>query len=164
MIRVVIADDQKPVRDGMTMLLSAEPDILVVDQAEDGTEAVTMFHAWSRTTTATTSPGMAAWPIASLRRGTNAPAKARKPTVRVTTPGPSVPRRTKASPMIPWVMLTYTQGRKAEMMSIIPPLAIAPLPGWNTPQPVAFPARIRTAMPARPFGISCDAIVRMHPS
>lgn len=41
-IRVVIADDQKPVRDGMTMLLSAEPDIEVVGQAEDGAQAVAM--------------------------------------------------------------------------------------------------------------------------
>lgn len=43
-IRVIIADDQKPVRDGMTMLLSAEPDIEVVGQAEDGSEAVAMTN------------------------------------------------------------------------------------------------------------------------
>lgn len=43
-IRVIIADDQAPVRDGMTMLLSAEPGIEVVGQAEDGAKAVTMFH------------------------------------------------------------------------------------------------------------------------
>ncbi|QFG69788.1 response regulator transcription factor [Ornithinimicrobium pratense] len=43
-IRVVIADDQKAVLDGMTMLLSAEPDIDVVAQAEDGGQAVAMAH------------------------------------------------------------------------------------------------------------------------
>lgn len=43
-IRVIIADDQEPVRDGMTMLLSAEPDIEVVGTAEDGAEAVAMTH------------------------------------------------------------------------------------------------------------------------
>lgn len=41
-IRVIIADDQEPVRDGMSMLLSAEPDITVVGHAEDGAEAVAL--------------------------------------------------------------------------------------------------------------------------
>ena len=39
-IRVVIADDQQPVRDGIGMLLSAEPDIAVVGRAEDGAQAL----------------------------------------------------------------------------------------------------------------------------
>ena len=43
-IRVVIADDQKPVRDGITMLLSAEPDVEVVGNAEDGAQAVAMTN------------------------------------------------------------------------------------------------------------------------
>lgn len=41
-IRVVIADDQRPVREGMSMLLSAEEDIEVVGQAEDGAQAALM--------------------------------------------------------------------------------------------------------------------------
>jgi DNA-binding NarL/FixJ family response regulator len=44
-ISVIIADDQKAVRDGISMLLSAEPDIEVVGLAEDGAQAVAMAHA-----------------------------------------------------------------------------------------------------------------------
>jgi DNA-binding NarL/FixJ family response regulator len=40
MIRVVVADDQELVRTGLTMILSAQPDIEVVGQAADGREAV----------------------------------------------------------------------------------------------------------------------------
>lgn len=40
MIRVVIADDQKLVREGLEMLLSASPDITVVGTASDGEEAI----------------------------------------------------------------------------------------------------------------------------
>ncbi|MFD5144714.1 response regulator [Streptomyces sp. NPDC058401] len=39
-IRVMIADDQMMVRQGFTVLLDAQPDIEVVGQAVDGTEAV----------------------------------------------------------------------------------------------------------------------------
>lgn len=38
-IRVVIADDQKEIREGMSMMLSAEPDIEVVATAENGAQA-----------------------------------------------------------------------------------------------------------------------------
>lgn len=40
MIRVLIADDQEPVRTGLRMLLAAQPDIDVVGTAADGIEAV----------------------------------------------------------------------------------------------------------------------------
>lgn len=40
MIRVVIADDQPEVREGMSMMLAAEADIEVVATARDGAEAV----------------------------------------------------------------------------------------------------------------------------
>ena len=40
-IRVLIADDQVMVRQGLTVLLDAEPDITVVGQAVDGADAVT---------------------------------------------------------------------------------------------------------------------------
>ena len=40
MIRVVLADDQALVRDGLTALLSAAPDIMVVGEAADGEQAV----------------------------------------------------------------------------------------------------------------------------
>ncbi len=39
-IRVLIADDQALIRRGMTLMLSAEPDIEVVGQASDGQQAV----------------------------------------------------------------------------------------------------------------------------
>jgi DNA-binding NarL/FixJ family response regulator len=42
MIRVVLADDQALVRAGFSALLAAEPDIEVVGEANDGTEAVTL--------------------------------------------------------------------------------------------------------------------------
>lgn len=42
MITVVIADDQQAVREGMAMLLDAEPDISVVGLAENGVEAVAL--------------------------------------------------------------------------------------------------------------------------
>ncbi len=42
MIRVVVADDQLEVRDGLAMMLSAESDMLLVGLAGDGTKAVEM--------------------------------------------------------------------------------------------------------------------------
>ncbi|GAA5164048.1 response regulator transcription factor [Ornithinimicrobium tianjinense] len=41
-IRVVIADDQKEIREGLAMLLSAEPDLEIVGLAEDGVQAIAM--------------------------------------------------------------------------------------------------------------------------
>jgi DNA-binding NarL/FixJ family response regulator len=40
MIRVLIADDQAMVREGFSVLLGAQPDIEIVDEAVDGREAV----------------------------------------------------------------------------------------------------------------------------
>jgi DNA-binding NarL/FixJ family response regulator len=40
MIRVLIADDQALVRDGFSMILSAQPDLQVVGEAADGQEAI----------------------------------------------------------------------------------------------------------------------------
>jgi DNA-binding NarL/FixJ family response regulator len=44
-IRVLIADDQELVRTGLTMILDAQPDIDVVGQASDGTEAVALARS-----------------------------------------------------------------------------------------------------------------------
>ena len=41
-IRVLIADDQELVRTGLSMILSAQPDIEIVGEASDGNEAVTL--------------------------------------------------------------------------------------------------------------------------
>ena len=41
-LNVVVADDQREVRDGLAMMLSAEPDLQVVGLAEDGVQAVAM--------------------------------------------------------------------------------------------------------------------------
>ncbi|GAA2953986.1 response regulator transcription factor [Microbacterium schleiferi] len=41
-IRVLIADDQELVRTGLSMILSAQPDIEVVGEASDGNEAITL--------------------------------------------------------------------------------------------------------------------------
>jgi DNA-binding NarL/FixJ family response regulator len=40
MIRVIVADDQEPVRTGLRLLLAAQPGIEVVGEATDGVEAV----------------------------------------------------------------------------------------------------------------------------
>lgn len=45
MIRVVLADDQPLVRAGIAMLLDAEPDIEVVGEAGDGSEAVLLARS-----------------------------------------------------------------------------------------------------------------------
>jgi DNA-binding NarL/FixJ family response regulator len=44
-VRVLIADDQALVRGGFRMILSAEPDVRVVGEAEDGRRAVELAHA-----------------------------------------------------------------------------------------------------------------------
>jgi DNA-binding NarL/FixJ family response regulator len=44
-LRVVIADDQKLVRAGFSMILGAEPDIEVIGEAGDGAEAIRMVRA-----------------------------------------------------------------------------------------------------------------------
>jgi two-component system, NarL family, response regulator LiaR len=46
-IRVVIADDHRVVRDGLQYLLSQEPDIEVVGEAEDGAQALRVVGATS---------------------------------------------------------------------------------------------------------------------
>ena len=45
MIRVVLADDQAVVRDGLVLLLSASADVEVVGAAADGAEAVELVLA-----------------------------------------------------------------------------------------------------------------------
>lgn len=45
MIRLVVADDQELVRDGVAAILSAEPDIAVVGTAADGREAIGLIHS-----------------------------------------------------------------------------------------------------------------------
>ena len=45
MIRVVLADDQDLVREGLRMMLDAEPDITVVDEARTGAEALASVRA-----------------------------------------------------------------------------------------------------------------------
>lgn len=40
MIRVVIADDERLIRSGLRMILTAEPDLAVVAEATDGVEAI----------------------------------------------------------------------------------------------------------------------------
>ena len=42
MIRVLVADDQELVREGLAMILAAQPDIDVVGEATDGVDAVAM--------------------------------------------------------------------------------------------------------------------------
>lgn len=44
-IRVLVVDDQPIVRMGLRMMLDAEPDIVVIDEARDGVEAVAMASA-----------------------------------------------------------------------------------------------------------------------
>jgi DNA-binding NarL/FixJ family response regulator len=44
MIRVVVADDQELVRDGLAAILATEPDICVVGTAADGVEAVGLIQ------------------------------------------------------------------------------------------------------------------------
>ncbi len=43
-IRVLIADDHTMVRQGLTMLLQTQPDITVIGEASDGSEAIRMAH------------------------------------------------------------------------------------------------------------------------
>ncbi|WP_028496173.1 MULTISPECIES: response regulator [Microbacterium] len=44
-IRVLVADDQELVRTGMSMILDAQPDIEVIGQAVDGTQAVALARS-----------------------------------------------------------------------------------------------------------------------
>jgi len=43
-IRVLLADDQEIIRTGLRMILNAEPDIDVIGEAADGSEAVALAH------------------------------------------------------------------------------------------------------------------------
>ena len=45
MIRVIVADDQELVREGIAAILDAQPDINVVGSAADGGEAIGLVHA-----------------------------------------------------------------------------------------------------------------------
>ncbi len=45
MIRVGIADDQELLREGLALILNAQPDMTVVGHAADGAEAITMSRA-----------------------------------------------------------------------------------------------------------------------
>lgn len=45
MIRVIVADDQELVREGIAAILDAQPDIAVVGSAADGGEAIGLVHA-----------------------------------------------------------------------------------------------------------------------
>lgn len=47
MIRVLVADDEGLVRGGLRMILDSQPDMDVVGEAEDGSEAVTLARALS---------------------------------------------------------------------------------------------------------------------
>lgn len=44
-IRVLVADDQELVRHGFVTLINSEPDLTVVGQAEDGSEAIDLAHS-----------------------------------------------------------------------------------------------------------------------
>jgi DNA-binding NarL/FixJ family response regulator len=44
MIRVLLADDQPLVRAGIAMLLSAEPDIEIIGEVDDGAQAISFGH------------------------------------------------------------------------------------------------------------------------
>lgn len=44
-VRIVIADDHTIFRDGLRRLLEAEPELQVIGEAADGTEAVTQTRA-----------------------------------------------------------------------------------------------------------------------
>jgi len=44
-VRVIIADDHPVVRQGLKMMLSADPEVSVVGEAKDGDEALAMVHS-----------------------------------------------------------------------------------------------------------------------
>jgi DNA-binding NarL/FixJ family response regulator len=44
-IRIVIADDHKIVRRGIRTFLELDPELVVVGEAADGTEAVRLYYA-----------------------------------------------------------------------------------------------------------------------
>lgn len=46
MIRILLADDQKLIRQGMQTLLNLEPDLDVIAQASDGVEAIAAVERW----------------------------------------------------------------------------------------------------------------------
>ncbi|TVQ87895.1 MAG: DNA-binding response regulator [Chromatiaceae bacterium] len=46
MIKVILADDHRMVRDGLGMILAREPDIEVCAYACDGADAITLAQAW----------------------------------------------------------------------------------------------------------------------
>ena len=45
MIKILLVDDQLAVRDGLRMRLELEPDLTIIGEARDGSEAVTLAQA-----------------------------------------------------------------------------------------------------------------------
>jgi len=44
-VRILVVDDQPKVRQGLRMMLALEPDLAIVGEAEDGTQALTLARS-----------------------------------------------------------------------------------------------------------------------